>query len=73
MLRKNGDIRYGHRAGSGANEPKRQEKIERAPDWRLRQGGDQTASDPERPREVEEHREASLRPGAEVAGSDRRR
>lgn len=40
-----GDIRYGHRAGSGANEPKRNEKKEQAPEWHLRQGGDQTRTD----------------------------
>jgi hypothetical protein len=45
-----GDTRYGHRAGSGANEPKRNEKKERAPGWQPRQGGDQTRADepPER-------------------------
>ena len=45
-----GDTRYGHRAGSGANEPKRNEKKEQAPDWEPRQGGDQTRPDepPER-------------------------
>lgn len=73
MLRKNGDFRYGHRAGSGANEPKRHEKKEQAPDWRPRQGGDQTRSDPERQGEFEEQREATLRPGAEAADSGRRR
>ncbi len=73
MLRKNGDTRYGHRAGSGANEPKRHEKKEQAPDWRPRQGGDQTRSDPERQRELEEQREATLRPGAEAADAGRRR
>lgn len=36
------DTRYGHRAGSGANEPKRHEKKEQRPDWQPRQGGDQT-------------------------------
>lgn len=45
-----GETRYGHRAGSGANEPKRNEKKEQAPDWQPRQGGDQTRADepPER-------------------------
>jgi hypothetical protein len=54
MPEKNGDTRYGHRSGSGANEPKRHEKKEQAPDWRPRQGGDQTRSDPEKQRELEE-------------------
>ena len=67
MLRKNGDTRYGRRAGSGANEPKRHEKKEQAPDWRPRQGGDQTRSDSEK------QREATLRPGAAAADSGRRR
>ena len=69
----NGDTRYGHRAGSGANEPKRHEKKEQAPDWRPRQGGDQTRSDPEKERELEGQREATLRPEAEGAEPDRRR
>ena len=69
MLRKNGDTRYGHRSGSGANEPKRHEKKEHAPDWRPRQGGDQTGSGPEKQRELEEQREATLRPGSEAADS----
>ena len=67
MPRKSGDTRYGHRSGSGANEPKRQEKKEQAPDWRPRQGGDQTRSDPD------EQREATLRLEAEGADSGRRR
>ena len=50
MPNKTGETRYGHRAGSGANEPKRNEKKEQAPDWQPRQGGDQTRADepPER-------------------------
>jgi hypothetical protein len=50
MPNEQGDTRYGHRAGSGANEPKRDEKKEQAPDWQPRQGGDQTRADepPER-------------------------
>ena len=67
MPRKDGDTRYGHRSGSGDNEPKRQEKKDQAPDWRPRQGGDQTRSDPE------EQREATLRLEAEAADSGRRR
>lgn len=38
------DRRYGHRSGSGSNEPKRHERKEQEPDWRPRQGGDQTRS-----------------------------
>jgi hypothetical protein len=34
-----GDTRYGHRAGSGATEPKRNENKEQASDWQPRQGG----------------------------------
>ena len=45
MADKTGDTRYGHRSGSGANEPPRNEKKETAPDWQPRQGGDQTAPD----------------------------
>ena len=33
MADKTGDTRYGHRSGSGANEPPRNEKKETAPDW----------------------------------------
>ena len=73
MPENNGDTRYGHRSGSGANEPKRHEKKEHAPDWRPRQGGDQTGSGPEKQRELEEQREATLRPEAEAADSGRRR
>lgn len=40
------DTRYGHRSGSGSNEPKRHERKEQDPDWRSRQGGDQTATEP---------------------------
>jgi hypothetical protein len=49
MSNEQGDTRYGHRAGSGANEPKRSEKKEQAPDWRPRQGGDQTREPDEPP------------------------
>jgi hypothetical protein len=50
MPKEQGDTRYGHRAGSGANEPKRNEKEEQAPGWQPRQGGDQSRADepPER-------------------------
>ena len=67
MPRKDGDTRYGHRAGSGANEPKRHEQKEQDLAWRPRHGGDQTRSDPEKQRELEEQREATLRPGAAAA------
>jgi hypothetical protein len=43
------DTRYGHRSGSGANAPKRNEKKEAAADWEPRQGGDQTRNDPRDP------------------------
>jgi hypothetical protein len=36
------DTRYGHRSGSGSNQPKRHERKEQDPEWRPRQGGDQT-------------------------------
>jgi hypothetical protein len=36
------DTRYGHNAGTGRNEPKRHERKEQRPDWKPRQGGDQT-------------------------------
>jgi hypothetical protein len=42
MSNEHGDTRYGNRSGSGANEPRRNEKKEQAPEWRPRQGGDQT-------------------------------
>jgi hypothetical protein len=45
MAEKSGDTRYGHRSGSGANEPPRNEKKETAPDWQSRQGGGGTAPD----------------------------
>ena len=71
MPENDGDTRYGHRAGSGANEPKRHEEKEQAPDWRPGQGGDQTRSDPEKQRELEDQREATLRPEAEGADPGR--
>ena len=45
MAHTRGETRYGHRAGSGANEPKRHEKKEQVADWQPRQGGDQTRQD----------------------------
>jgi hypothetical protein len=36
------DTRYGQRSGSGSNQPKGNERKEQDPDWRPRQGGDQT-------------------------------
>ena len=36
------ETRYGHRSGTGANEPKRHERKEQDSDWKPRQGGDQT-------------------------------
>lgn len=42
------DTRYGHTSGTGANEPKRDERKERRPDWKPRQGGDQTRGDEDR-------------------------
>ncbi len=43
------DTRYGHRSGSGSNEPKDHEKKEQRPDWQPRQGGDQTRTGEGRP------------------------
>jgi hypothetical protein len=51
MSNDNGDTRYGNRSGSGANEPKRNEKKEQAPDWKPRQGGSESRSDPENERQ----------------------
>ncbi|HEX2470816.1 MAG TPA: hypothetical protein VHK05_09515 [Candidatus Limnocylindrales bacterium] len=42
------DTRYGHTSGSGSNEPKRHEQKEQRPDWKPRQGGDQTRGDEDR-------------------------
>jgi hypothetical protein len=42
------DTRYGHRSGSGANQPKDHERKEQRPDWKSRQGGDQTRGDEDR-------------------------
>ena len=42
------DTRYGHNSGSGSNEPKRHERKEQRPDWKPRQGGDQTRGDEDR-------------------------
>jgi hypothetical protein len=42
------DTRYGHTSGSGSNEPKRHERKEQRPDWKPRQGGDQTRDDEDR-------------------------
>ena len=41
--------RYSHDSGSGTNQPKRHERKEQRPDWKPRQGGDQTRGDEERP------------------------
>ena len=65
MPDKTGDTRYGHRAGSGANEPKRNEKKEQDPSWRPRQGGDQTRGD------EDATRDAVTRPPASDPGGDR--
>jgi hypothetical protein len=45
---KDRDTRYGHDSGSGANEPKRHERKEQRPDWKPRQGGDETRGDEDR-------------------------
>jgi hypothetical protein len=42
------DTRYGQNSGSGSNEPKRDERKEQRPDWKPRQGGDQTRGDEDR-------------------------
>lgn len=42
------DTRYGHDSGSGSNQPKRHERKEQRPDWKPRQGGDQTRGDEDR-------------------------
>ena len=42
MAERDSDTRYEHRSGSGSNEPKRHERKEQDPDWRPRQGGDQS-------------------------------
>jgi hypothetical protein len=60
-----GDTRYGHRAGSGANEPKRREKKEQDPAWRPRQGGDETRG------EEDLQRDAYIKPGRNDVGGDR--
>lgn len=53
------DTRYGHKSGSGSNEPKRIERKEQRPDWNPRQGGDQTRGGQDRldPRIEPEERE----------------
>jgi hypothetical protein len=43
----NDDTRYGHRSGSGSNQPKGSERKEQDPEWRSRQGGNQTADKPD--------------------------
>jgi hypothetical protein len=52
MPERNDDTRYGHRSGSGANQPKGHERKEQDPGWQPRQGGDQTRSGgpPDEPR-----------------------
>jgi hypothetical protein len=42
MPNNDGETRYSHTSGSGSNEPKDHERKEQRPDWRPRQGGDQT-------------------------------
>jgi hypothetical protein len=42
------DTRYGHTTGTGANESKRDERKEDRPDWKPRQGGDETRGDEDR-------------------------
>jgi hypothetical protein len=65
MPNQTGDTRYGHRAGSGANEPTRNEKKEQAPGWQPRQGGDRTRGD------EDATRDAFTRPGPSDPGGDR--
>jgi hypothetical protein len=65
MADNQGDTRYGHRAGSGANEPKRHEKKEQDPAWRPRQGGDQRRG------EEDATRDAYIKPGPSDPGGDR--
>ena len=65
MAQKSGNTRYEHRAGSGANEPKRHEKKEQDPGWQPRQGGDQS-----RGQEDLAH-DAFTRPGPSDPGGDR--
>jgi hypothetical protein len=48
MTNQERDTRYRHKSGSGANEPKRHERKEQHPDWKPRQGGDQTRGDDDR-------------------------
>ena len=43
MPDRDSDTRYGHRSGSGSNEPKAHERKEQHADWKPRQGGDQTS------------------------------
>jgi hypothetical protein len=42
------DTRHGYTSGTGANEAKRDEPKEQRPDWKPRQGGDQTRGDEDR-------------------------
>ena len=42
MTNQEREKRYGHNSGSGANQPKRHERKENRPDWKPRQGGDET-------------------------------
>jgi hypothetical protein len=48
MPNNDSDTRYGHNSGSGSNQPKRHERKEQRPDWKPRQGGDQTRGDEDR-------------------------
>lgn len=41
-----GRTRFGTNAGSGSNEPKHGERKEQHPDWKSRQGGDETGQPP---------------------------
>jgi hypothetical protein len=45
MPREDRENRYSHTSGSGSNEPKQHERKEQRPDWKPRQGGDQTRGD----------------------------
>jgi hypothetical protein len=52
------ETRSSHTSGSGANEPKDHERKEQRPDWRPRQGGDQTRDDSAR----DDHLEPPIEP-----------
>jgi hypothetical protein len=53
------ETRYAHTSGSGANQPKKDDRKEQRPDWQPRQGEDQSR---EKAAQKDEHLEPPIDP-----------